>query len=72
MNSAATHFITDVAAWVEHEEIVVVSILKRALGFIDRELEAITVLGLLGVCMVGVIIRLSQLSQYAQLIFSID
>ena len=68
MNNAATHMITNAAAWVEHEEIIAVSLLKKALRFIACELEAITVLGLFGVSTVGVIVRLSQLSQYAELI----
>ncbi len=72
MNNAATHMITNVAAWVEHEEIIVVSLLKKALRFIECELEAITVLGLFGVCIVNIIVRLSQLSQYAQLISGVS
>ena len=69
MNNAATHMITNVAAWVKHEEVIAVSLLKKALIFIECELEAITVLGLFGVCIVNIIVRLSQLSQHAQLIF---
>ena len=68
MNNATTHMITNAAAWVEHEEIIAASLLKKVLRFIECELETITVLGLFGVCTVAVIVRLSQLSQYVQLI----
>ena len=72
MNNAATHMITNVAAWVEHEEIIAVTLLKKALRFIECETETIVTVGLIGVCIVGVIVRLSQLSQYAQLISCCD
>ena len=68
MNHTATHLVTNVAAWVEHEEIIVVSLVKKALNFIKHDTEAIAVLGLFGVCIVSIIVRLSQLSQCAQLI----
>jgi hypothetical protein len=72
MNTAATHMITNVAAWVEHEEIIAVTLLKKALRIIECEIEAIFVLGLFGICIVNIIVRLSQLSQYAQLISCCD
>ena len=72
MNHAAAHRVTNLAAWVEHEEIIVVSLLKKALRFVECESEAIITVGLLGVCILGVVVRLSQLSQYAQLISYFD
>ena len=68
MNITATHLKENVASWIEHEENIVVSLLKKALRFTDCETETIVTVGLIGVCIVGVIVRLSQLSQYAQLI----
>ena len=70
MNNAATHFSTNAAAWVEHEEIIVVSLLKKAMRFTESDIEAITVFGLFGVCIVNIIVRLSQLSQCAQLMIN--
>ena len=72
MNITATHLGKNVASWVEHEENIVVSLLKKALRFTDCETETIVTVGLIGVCIVGVIVRLSQLSQYAQLISCCD
>ncbi len=72
MNTAATHLVTNAVAWVEHEEIIVVSFLKKALRCIEYNIDTITLLGLMGVCTVGAITRLSQLSQYAQLISCCD
>ena len=69
MNNTAT---TNVSAWVEHQESIVVSLLKKAHRCIECETETIITFGLIGVCIVGVIVRLSQLSQYAQLISCCD
>ena len=69
MNNTAT---TNVSAWVEKEESIVVSLLKKARRCIECETETIITLGLIGVCIVGAIVRLSQLSQYAQLISCCD
>jgi hypothetical protein len=68
MNNAATHFVTNVAAWVEHEEIIVVSFLKKALRCMECETETIITVSFFGVCIVEVIVQLSQISQCAQLI----
>ena len=69
MNNTAT---TNVSVWVEKEESIVVSLLKKAQRCIECETETIITFGLIGVCIVGVIVRLSQLSQYAQLISCCD
>ena len=70
MNTAATHLVTNVAVRVEHKESIVSSFLKKALRFVECELEAITVLGLYGICTVGIIVRLTQLSQCAQIMIN--
>ena len=72
MNHAAAHRVTNVAAWVEHEETIAISLLKKALRLIECKAEAIITAGLLGVCILGVVVRLNQLSQYAQLIYCFD
>jgi hypothetical protein len=69
MNNSST---TNVAAWVEHEEIIVVSLLKKALRCIECETGTIITLGLIGVCITGIIVRLSQLSPYFQLSYGCD
>ena len=65
MNTAATHVVTNLAAKVEHEESIVSSFLKKALRFIEYDIEAVTVLGLFVVSITGIIVRLSQLSNCA-------
>ena len=72
MNITATHLGKNVASWVGHEENIIVSLLKKALRFTECETETIVTVGLIGVCIVGVIVRLNQLSQYAQLISCCD
>ncbi len=72
MNHAAAHRVTSLAAWVEHEEIIGISLLRKTLRFIDYKAEAIITVGLLGICILGVVVRLSQLSQYVQLISCVD
>ena len=72
MNITATHMGKNVASWVEHEQNIVVSFLKKAQRFTECETETIVTVGFIGVCIVGVIVRLSQLSQYAQLISCCD
>ena len=67
MNTAATHVVANVAAKAEHEQSIVSSFLKKALRFIEYDIEAITVIGLYGICIVGIIVGLTQLSQHAQL-----
>ena len=69
MNHTAT---TNVSAWVKHEESIFIPLLKKARRFIECETETIFTVGLIGVCIVGAIVRLSQLSQYAQLISCCD
>jgi hypothetical protein len=66
MNNTAT---TNVSVWVEKEESIVVSLLKKAQRCIECETETIITFGLIGVCIVGVIVRLSQLHLYFHLIF---
>ncbi len=68
MNTAATHLATNVAAWVEHEEIIVASFLKKALKCIEWETETIKTLCIMGACIVGAIVRLDQLHAYFHLI----
>jgi hypothetical protein len=69
MNNTTTHLGTNVAAWVEHEESIVVSLLKKALRRIECETGTIITLGLIGVCIAGIIVRLIQISPYFQLIY---
>ena len=72
MNITATHLGKNVASWVEYEENIIVSLLKKVLRCLKCETETIVTVGLIGVCIVGAIVRLSQLSQYAQLISCCD
>ncbi len=72
MNTAATHLVTNAVAWVEHEEIIVVSFLKKALRFKECDAGTIIMLVLIGVCIAGFIVRLIQLSPYLQLIYGCD
>jgi len=72
MNHAAAHRVTNIAAWVAHEETIAISLLKKTLRFVEYKVEVIITAGLLGVCILGVVVRLSQLSQYAQLISYFD
>ncbi len=72
MNTTATHLATNVIAWVEHEEIIVVSLMKKALTYIDNDIATITMLGIMGACTVGALVRLSQLSMYFNLISCCD
>ena len=65
MNTTAT---TNVSAWVEQKESIVISLLKKALRCIECETETIITISLFGACIAGVIVRLSQLSQYFNLI----
>ena len=65
MNTAATHVVTNVAVRVEHKESIVSSFLKKALRFIEYDIEAVAVLGLFVVSITGIIVRLSQLSNCA-------
>jgi hypothetical protein len=68
MNNTAAHLVTNVASWVEHEEICVLTFMKKSSRWIECEIETIVTIGIIGTCTVGVLVRLSQISQYFQIL----
>lgn len=71
MNNAAAQLVTNRVAVVEHEEIAVVSFLKKSTTWMKWEIETVATLGIIGlfaVSIIGALVQISPLSMYLQIL----
>jgi hypothetical protein len=68
MNGTASHLTTGVMSWIEHEEIVLLSILRKLLEGVDKLVEPMIDIGLFALIAYIFLSVLPQFTQCAQLI----
>jgi hypothetical protein len=67
MNNTAAHLVTNVAAWVEHEEAILVSLVRKLRNGVDEIQESVAVIGVVALLAYVFLSVLPRLDYYTQL-----
>ena len=67
MNSKASHFSAHVISWAEHEEAILVSLVRKLRNDIDEIADPIGVIGVVALLAYVFLSVLPELNQYTQL-----
>jgi hypothetical protein len=67
MNSASSQFTSSIVSWIEHEEAIVASLLKKLMNDVEEIMNPVAVLGVVALLAYVFISVLPQLDYYTQL-----
>jgi len=67
MNSKASHFSAHVISWAEHEEAILVSLVRKLRNDVDEIQESVAVIGVVALLAYVFLSVLPQLDYYTQL-----